>query len=108
MLAAYNGHAALVEGLAARGADPNRVNDRGQSPLAGAVFKGLDAVVRVLLAHGADPHLGTPSAAQTAQMFKRTELLALMGGLAAAEQPEQQEQESVPPSTTQDAGTPES
>ena len=107
MLAAYNGHAALVEGLAARGADPNRVNDRGQSPLAGAVFKGLDAVVRTLLAHGADPHLGTPSAAQTAQMFKRTELLALMGG-PAAEQPEQQEQESVPPSTTQDASTPES
>lgn len=45
MLAAYYGHSSLVELLIEHGADPNRVNDRGQSPLAGAVFKGEDAVI---------------------------------------------------------------
>ena len=39
MLAAYNGHAETVRALVARGADPGRVNDRGQTPLAGAVFR---------------------------------------------------------------------
>lgn len=51
MLAAYHGHAPLVKLLLDHGADPNRVNDRGQSPLAGAVFKGEDAVVEVCLPH---------------------------------------------------------
>lgn len=49
MLAAYHGHAKLVKLLLENGGDPNRVNDRGQSPLAGAVFKGEDAVVEVYL-----------------------------------------------------------
>jgi hypothetical protein len=47
MLAAYHGHADLVKLLIQFGADPNRLNDRGQSPLAGAVFKKEDAVVEV-------------------------------------------------------------
>jgi ankyrin repeat protein len=47
MLAAYHGHADLVKVLIQHGADPNRLNDRGQSPLAGAVFKKEDAVVQV-------------------------------------------------------------
>ena len=47
MLAAYHGHADLVKLLLRHGADPNRLNDRGQSPLAGAVFKMEDAVVEV-------------------------------------------------------------
>lgn len=47
MLAAYHGHAELVGLLIQHGADPNRVNDRGQSPLAGAVFKKEDAVIEV-------------------------------------------------------------
>ena len=34
MLAAYHGHAATVQALAALGADVDRLNDRGQSPLA--------------------------------------------------------------------------
>jgi ankyrin repeat protein len=66
-----------VETLLARGAEPDRANDRGQTPLAGAVFKGEDAVIRVLLAGGADPEAGTPSAADTARMFGKTELLEL-------------------------------
>jgi ankyrin repeat protein len=77
MLAAYHGHAAAVETLLARGAEPDRANDRGQTPLAGAVFKGEDAVIRVLLAGGADPDAGTPSAADTARMFGKKELLEL-------------------------------
>ena len=43
MLAAYYGHADTVECLCRHGADVNRLNDRGQSPLAGAVFKDEDA-----------------------------------------------------------------
>jgi ankyrin repeat protein len=39
MLAAYHDHASLVVGLATRGADMNALNDRGQTPLAGAVEK---------------------------------------------------------------------
>ncbi|MFJ8077667.1 ankyrin repeat domain-containing protein [Streptomyces sp. NPDC096176] len=80
MLAAYHGHADTVEALLARGAEPNRANDRGQTPLAGAVFKGEDAVIRALLAGGADPQAGTPSAADTARMFGKAELLELFEG----------------------------
>ncbi|MFI1016959.1 ankyrin repeat domain-containing protein [Streptomyces sp. NPDC020965] len=79
MLAAYHGHAAAVSALLARGAEPDRPNDRGQTPLAGAVFKGEDAVIRALLDGGADPAAGTPSAADTARMFGKTELLELFG-----------------------------
>jgi ankyrin repeat protein len=47
MLAAYHGQAEMVQLLLQHGGDPNRVNDRGQSPLAGAVFKMEDAVIEV-------------------------------------------------------------
>lgn len=47
MLAAYHGHADVVKLLIEHGADPNRLNDRMQSPLAGAVFKKEDAVIEV-------------------------------------------------------------
>ncbi|KAI1826617.1 hypothetical protein F4861DRAFT_536928 [Xylaria intraflava] len=43
-LAAYHGHADLVRLLIQNGGDPNRLNDRGQSPIAGVVFKE-DAVI---------------------------------------------------------------
>jgi ankyrin repeat protein len=66
MLAAYHGHQSLVVRLAERGGDVNRLNDRGQSPLAGAVFQRRDAVVRTLLGLGADPDRGSPSARETA------------------------------------------
>ncbi|KZT01112.1 ankyrin [Laetiporus sulphureus 93-53] len=79
MLAAYSGHADLARALLAKGADPNRVNDNGQSPLAGAVFKGADAAVRVLVDGHADPRAGTPTAIQTARIFGRTDLLAVLG-----------------------------
>jgi uncharacterized protein len=56
------------------GADPNRCNDRGQTPLAGATFKAEPEVIRALLAAGADPEAGQPSALATAQMFERADL----------------------------------
>ncbi|KAI6167984.1 ankyrin [Pisolithus thermaeus] len=79
MLASYSNHPTLVSDLLARRADPNRLNDRGQSPIAGAVFKGYEEVVRILFQGGADPWLGHPSAAETAVMFDRKGVLEMMG-----------------------------
>jgi len=79
MLAAYHGHADTVRLILAHGGDANTANDRGQTPLAGAVFKGYPDVVRVLVDAGADPDAGTPSARAAAQMFARTDILALLG-----------------------------
>ncbi|MCW2867677.1 MAG: ankyrin repeat family protein [Marmoricola sp.] len=75
MLAAYHGHAATVAALVARGADVDRRNARDQSPVAGALFKGEDAVVRVLVEARADLDAGTPSGRATAVMFEREDLL---------------------------------
>ncbi|RDB29200.1 hypothetical protein Hypma_015414 [Hypsizygus marmoreus] len=79
MLAAYAGHAELTKGLLQRGADANRLNDLGQSIIAGAVFKAHDEVVRALAEKGADPRIGTPNAIQTAHMFGRKELMEVLG-----------------------------
>ncbi len=62
MLASYHGHAPLVSLLVQHGADPNRLNDKGQSPLAGVVFKNEPAVIKILLEAGADPEVGEPTA----------------------------------------------
>lgn len=80
MLAAYHGHEPTVRALLERDAEPDRLNDRGQSPLAGAVFKGETGVVRALVEAGADPQAGTPSAIDSARMFGRDDLLALLTG----------------------------
>jgi hypothetical protein len=69
MLSAYHGHAPLVRLLISHGADPNRLNDRGQSPLAGAVFKNETEVIVALLEGGADPELGEPSAMDAVGLF---------------------------------------
>jgi ankyrin repeat protein len=75
MLSAYHGHLAAVQVLLKRGADPNRANDRGQSPLAGAVFKNEPEIARALLDAGADPDAGSPSARDTARMFGKEDML---------------------------------
>ena len=79
MLAAYSGHANLVEELIARGADVDALNDNLQSPIAGAVFKGHDEVVRTLTRAGADPRKGRPTAIETAYMFNQKQLLEILG-----------------------------
>ncbi|WP_243789735.1 ankyrin repeat domain-containing protein [Saccharopolyspora gloriosae] len=76
MLAAYHGHAATVRALLDHGADPDLRNARDQSPIAGALFKGADDVVAVLLAAGADLDAGVPTARDAAKMFGREHLLA--------------------------------
>ena len=75
MLAAYHGHAELVTALARVGADVNLLNDRGQSPLAGAIFKKEDAAIDALLAAHADPTAGQPSALDSARLFDREDLI---------------------------------
>ena len=75
MLAAYHGRPETVDALIERGADVDLRNDRDQSPVAGALFKGEDAVVRSLAAAGADLDAGTPTARAAAQMFGRAHLL---------------------------------
>lgn len=82
MLAAYKGHAETVAMLAARGADVNKLNDRGQSPLAGAIFKKEEAVIEALIEAGASPTAGTPSAVDTATLFGQTELAERLSQLA--------------------------
>jgi ankyrin repeat protein len=62
--------ASLVRLLLSKGGDPNLLNDRLQSPLAGAIFKGEQAVVEVLVEGGADPDAGQPTARMSAEMFK--------------------------------------
>lgn len=79
MLSSYHGHAETAKALLDAGADPNALNGRGQSPIAGAVFKGYDDVVRVLYEGGADIRNGHPNAVDCARMFKREELLKLFG-----------------------------
>ncbi|KAJ9629934.1 hypothetical protein H2203_002319 [Taxawa tesnikishii (nom. ined.)] len=80
MLAAYHGHADTVKMLLEKGADPNVLNDRGQSPIAGAVFKGEDEVVRLLWEVGrADVYNGQPNAVDAARMFKKEEYLGWFG-----------------------------
>ncbi|BGP25634.1 ankyrin repeat protein [Rhodotorula toruloides] len=70
MLAAYHGHADVVKLILQRGADPNRLNNRQQSPISGAVYKQDEAVIEALLAGGANPHIGAPTAWQAAKMFR--------------------------------------
>lgn len=79
MLAAYYNHPELVEFLAERSADANILNDKGQSPVAGAVFKDHTAVVRLLVEKaGADIRAGRPNAMETAAMFKRWDCAQIM------------------------------
>jgi uncharacterized protein len=74
MLAAYYGHEAAVAALIERGADVDRHNNRGQTPLAGAIFKNETTVMEQLLRADADPLAGSPSALETARYFGRGEL----------------------------------
>ncbi|WAR52531.1 hypothetical protein PtB15_1B973 [Puccinia triticina] len=69
MLAAYHGRDQLVRYLLSRGAQPDRLNERGQSALSGAVFKGWTEVVKALVEAGADIKAGKPNAIDCAYMY---------------------------------------
>src|SRR5277367_4586155 len=49
MLASYHGEVETTRMLLEHGADADRRNDRGQTPLGGAAFKGFEEVVELLL-----------------------------------------------------------
>ncbi|MDO5492218.1 MAG: ankyrin repeat domain-containing protein [Nesterenkonia sp.] len=78
ILATYNGHDALVEGLLARNADVHRLNDRGQSALTCAVFLQHEDNVRRLLAAGADPYHEGQSPHSVTEMFDLPEMRRLL------------------------------
>ncbi|MDB6110820.1 MAG: ankyrin [Pedosphaera sp.] len=54
LLATYHGHFDSARMLLKHGADVDRRNDRGQTPLGGVAFKGYEDMVALLLEHGAD------------------------------------------------------
>lgn len=78
ILAAYHDHPDTVRLLLGCGADPQRINDRGQTALGAAVFRRSAASVQALLAHGADPDAGTRSARQIAGYFELDDMSALL------------------------------
>jgi len=79
ILAAYHRHHETVRLLLERGADHARVNDKGQTALAAAVFRQDRGIVDDLLAAGADPDLGEQSAVAIATFFDLPDMRALLG-----------------------------
>ena len=80
ILAAYHDHPRTVGMLLEHGADPNRVNDRGQTALGAAVFRRSAESVQLLLHWGADPLAGERSAVSVAAFFRLEEMSALLRG----------------------------
>lgn len=79
MLATYAGHSGLIQELLKRGADPNLLNNLGQSTIGAAIVKGYGEIVQSLVNNGADPRLGTPNAIELAHMFRRSGMFILLG-----------------------------
>ena len=69
ILATYYGHAEVTEALLKdKKTEVNLVNKMGFSALTGAAFRGRDAIVKMLIKHGADVNQ-VNSKGQTALMF---------------------------------------
>lgn len=77
-LAAYYKHADTVAMLIEQGVDVTAVNDRGQDALGCATFRQDTAAMKALLAAGADPDAGSPSAREVARQFGLNEMLAVL------------------------------
>jgi uncharacterized protein len=80
LLACYYGHVKTARMLILHGANIEKRNIRGQTPLGGVAFKGYDDVAALLLEHGADPHAdsgGGATPAMFAAMFERKKMLEL-------------------------------
>ncbi len=78
ILAAYHCHVGTVEMLLGRGADTERVNDRGQTALGAATFRQQREIVQLLLDAGADPNAGGRSALEVAAFFELAEMTVLL------------------------------
>jgi uncharacterized protein len=78
ILAAYHHHPVLVRGLLDRGADHGRVNDRGQTALAAAVFRQREDIVTMLVEAGADAEAGPRSAVAIAEFFELPQMMRLL------------------------------
>lgn len=79
MLASYNGNVETPRMLLELGAEVDRRNDRGQTPLGGAAFKGYEDIVALLLEHGADidaDNGGGMTPLMFAAMFGRSKVVA--------------------------------
>jgi ankyrin repeat protein len=77
MLACYHDHLDTAQMLLALGAEPDRRNRRGQTPLGGVAFKGYAAIARLLLQHGAEVDADNGNGMTPlmfAEMFGRTEV----------------------------------
>lgn len=78
ILAAYHSHPEAVRVLLTRNADPDRVNDNGQTALGAAIVRKSVESVTALLDAGADPAAGARSAVEIARFFKLDDMLALL------------------------------
>ena len=65
MAAIKQGRTASVEALLAGGADPNRVDARGETPVHAAAFSGKADLLRAVLAHGGDANARNPHTGAT-------------------------------------------
>ena len=83
MLASYRDSEECVRLLIKHGADIDKPNDRGHTPLAGVCFKGHANIAKILLDAGANPQGfegsgGALSPINTALIFRRKAILRLL------------------------------
>lgn len=78
IVASYAEHPETVHDLLRRGAATGVVNAMGQTAIACAVFRGNEAILRLLLEADADPALGAHPAVQIADQFALPRMRAVI------------------------------